>query len=161
MAKSVDSMIGDLVGTLTDPIIVYPGGWGDSLPEWLKNAIVLERLAENMKASKGEQPTGTDAESCAYLNTASLTAPMDNDWSQIYLYVASKTYSRWHRSEMPDDIRVDSVNDQQMADLNRLKDWLYRQRISARAEKDRAERRQRREEAESEKKTEQPALFEV
>ena len=26
VAKSVDSMIGDLVGTLTDPIIVYPGG---------------------------------------------------------------------------------------------------------------------------------------
>jgi hypothetical protein len=102
---------GDLVGTLTDPIIVYPGGWGDSLPEWLKNAIVLERLAENIKASKGEQPMGTDAESCAYLNTASLTAPMDNDWSQIYLYMAGKTYSRWHRSEMPDDIRVDSVND--------------------------------------------------
>ena len=39
VAKSVDSVIGDLVGTLTDPIIVYPGGWGDSLPEWLKNAI--------------------------------------------------------------------------------------------------------------------------
>ena len=53
VAKSVDTMIGDLVGTLTDPIIVYPGGWGDSLPEWLKNAIVLERLTENMKASKG------------------------------------------------------------------------------------------------------------
>jgi hypothetical protein len=66
-------MIDDLVGTLTDPIIVYPGGWGDSLPEWLKNAITLQRLTENMKVSKGEQPTGTDAEACAYLNTASLT----------------------------------------------------------------------------------------
>ncbi len=151
---------GNLVGTLTGPIIVYPGGWGDSLPEWLKNAIVLERLAENMKVTKGEQPTGTDAEACAYLNTASLAAPMDNDWSQSYLYVAGKTYSQWHISEMPDDIRVDSVNDQQMADLNRLKDWLYRQRISARAEKDRAEGRQKREEAETEKKAEQPALFE-
>ena len=83
MSKNVDSMIDDLVGTLTDPIIVYPGGWGDSLPEWLKNAIVLERLTENMKSTKGEQPTGTDAEACAYLNTASLTATMDNDWSQI------------------------------------------------------------------------------
>ena len=45
-----------------------------------------------MKTTKGEQPTGTDAEACAYLNTASLTAPMDNDWSQIYLYVATMTY---------------------------------------------------------------------
>ncbi len=126
--------------------------------EWLKNAIVLERLAENMKASKGEQPTGTDAEACAYLNTASLAAPMDNDWSQIYLYVAGKTCTRWRKSEMPDDIRVDSLNDGQMADLNRLKEWLYRQRIKVRTERDRAERRQKKEE--SEKKTEQPALFE-
>ena len=66
--------------------------------------------------TKGEQPTGTDAEVCAYLNTASLTVPMDNDWSQIYLYVAGKTYSRWQqKSEMPDDIRVESLTDQQMA----------------------------------------------
>jgi hypothetical protein len=92
MSKNVNSMIDDLVGTLTDPIIVYPGGWGDNLPEWLKNAITLERLVENIKETKDEQPTGTDAEACAYLNTASLTAPMDGDWSQIYLYVAGKTY---------------------------------------------------------------------
>jgi len=64
---------------LTDPIIVYPGGWGDSLPEWLKNAVVLERLVEDMKTTKGEQPAGTDAEACAYLNPASLTALMSGD----------------------------------------------------------------------------------
>jgi hypothetical protein len=92
--RSGSKFTSDLVGTLTDPIIVYPGGWGDNLPEWLKNAITLERLIENMKETKGEQPTGTDAEACAYLNTASLTVPMDGDWSQIYLYVAGKTYTR-------------------------------------------------------------------
>ena len=57
--------ISDIVGVFTDPILVFPGGWGDTLPEWLKNTIVLERLAENMKASKEEQATGTDAEACA------------------------------------------------------------------------------------------------
>jgi hypothetical protein len=62
LSKNVNSMVDDLIGTLTDPIIVYPGGWGDSFPEWLKNAITLERLTENMKATKGGQPTGTDAE---------------------------------------------------------------------------------------------------
>src|SRR3989304_10593348 len=139
VAKSTDTMIGDLVGTLTDPIIVYPGGWGDSPPEWLKNAIVLERLTENMKETKGEQPTGTDAEACAYLNTAFFTAPMDGDWSQIYLYVAGKTYTRWRKSEMPDDIRVDSLNNQQMTDLNRLKEWLDHRRTTARQEMERAE----------------------
>ena len=159
MSKSVNSMIDDLVGTLTDPIIVYPGGWGDSLPEWIKDAIVLERLTENMKETNGEQPMGTDAEACAYLNTASLTAPMDGDWSQIYLYVAGKTYTRWRKGEMPEDIRVDSLNDQQAADLNRLKEWLYRRRITARQEVERSERRQQNEEEVAKKKVEQPALF--
>jgi hypothetical protein len=158
--KNIDSMIGDLVGTLTDPIIVYPGGWGDDLPEWLKNAITLERLIENMKTTKGEQPTGTDAEACAYLNTASLSAPMDSDWSQIYLYVAGKTYTRWQKNKMPDDIRVDSLNNQQMADLNRLKEWLYRWRTTARQEAERCERRQLKEEEVEKRKADHPALFE-
>ena len=59
---------------------------------------------------------------------------MDSDWSQIYLYVAGKTYTRWSKSEMPDDIRVDSLTDEQIADLKRLKDWLYRRRTTARQE---------------------------
>ena len=160
MSKNMNSMVDELVGTLTDPIIVYPGGWGDSLPEWLKNAITLERLTENMKSIKGERPTGTDAEACAYLNTASLTAPMDGDWSQIYLYVAGKTYTRWRKSEMPDDIRVNSLNNQQTADLARLKEWLYQRRTTARQEMERAERRHQKEEEVDKKKVEQPALFE-
>jgi len=36
----------DLVGVFTNPLIVFPGGWGDTLPEWLKNAITLERLKQ-------------------------------------------------------------------------------------------------------------------
>jgi hypothetical protein len=51
---------------------------------------------------------------------------MDHDWSQIYLYVAGKTYKRWNKGEIPNDIRVESLNNQQMADLNRLKGWIYR-----------------------------------
>jgi len=160
VSKSVDSMIGDLVGTLTDPIIVYPGGWGDSLPEWLKNAIILERLTENMKETKGEQPTGTDAEACAYLNTASLSVSMDSDWSQIYLYVAGQSSRRWHKSELPDDIRVDSLNSQQTADLNRLKEWLYHRRTTAKQEAERTKRRQQKEEEVDTRKAKRPALFE-
>ena len=138
------------MGCLTNPILVFPGGWGDTLPDWLKNAITLERLAMNMKALKGEEMTGTDAEACAYLNTASLTQPMDHDWTQIYLYIAGKTYARWRTKEsgveMPDDIQVDSLRDDQMADLNRLKEWLYQKRTSIRLDRDRAERRQKKEE---------------
>ena len=162
--KQLDKGISDIVGVFTDPILVFPGGWGDSLPEWLKGAITMERLIENMKALKGEQMTGTDAEACAYLMTVSLTQPMDSDWSEIYLYVAGKVYEKHRTKEsgviMPEDSRVGHLSDYQVQHLNRLKAWLYRQRIKSREEKERVKRREIREEQETKKKEEQPALFE-
>jgi len=163
MAQSIEKGISEIVGVFTDPILVFPGGWGDSLPEWLKSAITVERLAMNMRALKGEEMTGTDAEACAYLYTAALTQPMDHDWGQIYLYIANKVYSQWRSKEsgveMPEDIRVDTLRDDQMADLNRLKEWLYRKRSQIRLDRERAERRQKKEEEAVRKKAEQPALF--
>ena len=158
--KTVEKGISEIVGVFCDSIIVMPGGWGDTLPEWIKTAITLERLIENMQALKGEELTGTDAEACAYLYTASLTAPMSHDWAQIYLYIAGQSYKRWNKGEMPADIAVDSINDHQVGELNRLKSWLYRQRVKARQEKDRAERRQEKKEAEAQREEEQSALFE-
>ncbi len=163
MVDSIEKGISDIVGVFTDPIIVFPGGWGDTLPDWIKTSITLERLLENMKALKGEEMTGTDAEACAYLNTASLTQPMDHDWTQIYLYIATKTYEKWRTKEsgvtMPNDIRVDTLNDEQRRDLNRLKAWLYQRRITARQDKDRAERRQKKEEEAAKRKALQPSMF--
>jgi CO dehydrogenase/acetyl-CoA synthase beta subunit len=157
--QSVEKGISDIVGALTDPIIVFPGGWGDALPEWLKNAITLERMMVNMRALKGEEMTGTDAEACAYLYTAGLTQPLDHDWGQIYLYVASKTYSRWRKNEVPEDIRVESLTDEKMRDLNRLKEWLYRKRTQIRLERERAKGRERKEEETAKREAEHPVLF--
>ena len=159
MNKIAEKGISDVVGCLTDPIIVFPGGWGDTLPDWLKTAITLDRMMGNMKALKGEEQTGTNAEACAYLMTLSLTQPMDSDWTQIYLYVAGQSYKRWNKGEMPADIAVDSISDYQIGELNRLKSWLYHQRVRARQEKDREERRQEKEEAKAQREQEQPALF--
>ena len=133
------------------------------MPEWIKTTITLERLMENMRALKGEEMTGTDAEACAYLYTACLTQPADHDWTQIYLYIATKAYEKWRTKEsgvtMPNDIRVDSLNDNQMRELNRLKAWIYQQRSKVRQERERAERRVMKEEESAQKKEAQPALF--
>jgi len=94
-----------------------------------------------MKALKGDKPMGTDAETYAYLYTAGLTAPIGHDWGQIYLYVATKTYRRWGKNEMPTDIAVESISDYQMQELNRLKEWLYRKRTQVRLNRQRTESR--------------------
>ena len=62
---------------------------------------------------------------------------------------------------MPEDIRVESLRDDQLRDLNRLKEWIYRQRARIRLERDRAERRQQKEAAAAERKELQPALFDL
>ena len=154
-----DQTISDLAGVFTDPIIVYPGGWGDTLPGWIKESITMERLMMNMMVLKGEEVTGTDAEACAYLYTRSLEAPTDDDWTQIYLYIAGKCCERWGKGKMPADITVESLNHEQMNDLARLKAWLYRTRMQERANKDRAERRQHKEAEAERRRTEQPVLF--
>ena len=118
----------------------------------------------NIRAHSGEEMTGTDAEACAYLYTACLTQPIDGDWTEIYLYIANQVYSR-HRTkesgvQVPEDIRVESLSDYQMAELRRLKQWIYERRTGAKQERDRSERQKKREEEATRRSTERLALFE-
>jgi len=158
MSQTIEKGISEIVGVFTDPIIVFPGGWGEDLPDWLKTAITLERLEMNMRALKGEEMTGTDAEALAYMYPRTMEAPMDRDWVDIYLYLGTKVMAR-AGTEMPEDIRKDSLDDYLMGKLNHLKAWIYQQRIKVRLERDRAERREKKEEEAAARKAEQPALF--
>jgi len=60
---------------------------------------------------------------------------------------------------MPGDMAVDSLRDDQMAELNRLKYWLHQKRTQARLDREQAERRQKEELEAVRRKAEQPALF--
>ncbi len=142
--REVDKGITEIVSALFDPIIVMPGGWGESLPEWLKKRVTLERLAENMLGTtEGSEPTATDAEAACYLYTASLSAPIGSDWAQIYLYVAGGEMKNESENELPEDIRVDSLTEQQRRDLRQLKSWIYKARVKHRREKASGGRRER------------------
>ena len=159
MNNSTDKGISEIAGVFTDPIVVYPGAWMDTIPDWLKQRITLDRMVMNMKVIRGETQTGTDSEALAYMMPVTFEFPLDRDWQEIYLYLATKVLST-ERKEVPQDIRQDSLRDDQVAQLRRLKDWIYQKRVAHRLERDRAERRQRKEEEAAKRKAEQPALFE-
>ena len=99
----------------------------------------------------------TDAEACAYLYTRSLESPMDNDWAEIYLYVATKLMEKTGM-QVPDDIRKDSLNDHQFSLLSDLKRWIYRKRTGGRKGKRLAERNQAKAEVEEKAALEQLTL---
>jgi hypothetical protein len=44
MKNQVGEQIDELVGALTDPIIVMPGGWEDILPDWIKSHFHLASI---------------------------------------------------------------------------------------------------------------------
>ena len=158
MEKTIENGISDIAGVFTDPIIAYPSPWKDDIPQWVKDRITLERLVMNMRALKGEEPTGTDAEALAYLMPASLEAPMDHAWTEIYLYISTKVCTAAGK-EVPEDIRKETLSDHLMDELNRLKSWIYQRRIKIRLDRERAERREAREEELAKRKEAQPALF--
>lgn len=157
---NLEKGISDLVGVFTDPIIAWPGGWMDIIPKWLKDRIQMDRLIMEMRVLHGEEPTGTDSEALAYMMPLTLEHPIDRDWTDIYLYLGTKVFPL-EGKEMPADIRVEALRDDQMRDLNHFKAWLYEKRIQARLDRDRGERRQRKEEEKERKQKEQPFLFDA
>jgi hypothetical protein len=104
---------------LTNPIVCHPGGWGNDTPDWLRKAVLIDRLLE--------PDTGTNAEACAYLMSAAFTAPLDSDWAEIYFYVTTQTMERYGRS-VPDDLRTSELSEYRMGMLRSLKRWIYEAR---------------------------------
>ncbi len=46
----------------------------------------------NIKALNGKEITSTDSKALAYMYPASLAFPLNHDWTQIYLYLASESH---------------------------------------------------------------------
>jgi len=147
--------IDDLVGTFSDPIIVYPNGWEDTIPQKLKEAVTIERLIENTKLSRGESPTATDAECCIYLYTACMAQPLSHEWAQIYFYLGTREMERDGSFTMPADIRVTSLSRDEERYLADLRQWIYDRRLKGREE------RRHREKAEQRRQPSQNEQIEV
>lgn len=131
--KAVVKQIEDAVSTFTDPLIVYPGGWEDTLPEWVKPRITIERMVQNMK---GEEGVATDAEAVAYLYTANLAQPVRSEWVNIYTYLVGKEMG----DRLPEDMRREGLSRNEERLLLEFKRWLWDTRVKGRKDRQRRER---------------------
>ncbi len=132
--------IEELVSALTDPIIVFPSSWQDTLPEWIKRDMPLHRLAHQMRCLKGNPPQAdwdeaTDLEAMAYLYPASLEHPLPYEWANIYLYLGTKVMG----DRFPSDIRQEKLSDYEMGELRKLKRWIQQKKVLARKQRRKGE----------------------
>jgi hypothetical protein len=121
--KQLEKDIKRLVKAFTAPIIVYPGGWHDTIPEWMKSEVTLQRLIQLMK---GEEGVATDVEALVYLYTATFVAPFNESWTNIYMCLTKKCMEGRGRS-FPKDLGNPTLTDHQKELLEDLKRWIWKQ----------------------------------
>lgn len=139
--KQVDSWISDLVGALTDPIIVFPSPWAEDIPENLKQQIPLERLIMNIAVTHNGKgvPVG-DVEALVYMFPRTMEAPMTDQQNRLYMYCFNKAM-QFMRNEITDpDLKRDTLDSYDMHQLDDLKRFIWEARVKARKERARGER---------------------
>lgn len=73
----------------------------------------------------------TDTEAMVFLSNLSLEAPLSQDYTEIFLYVATTELKRAGR-EIPDDIKVEKLSDYRLSLLDHLKHEIYKRKINER-----------------------------
>ena len=106
--------------SLSKPIVLHPG-WRE-VPEHLIEEIMIQR---RQQAERGEKGEATDAEILAYLYTASLAAPMDHEYVNIYMHLLQK-YLDQKKIERPDFLREDvELSEYEQGLLRELRRWIW------------------------------------
>lgn len=112
--------------TTNTPLVVADVGWAETLPEWLREEVSSERMILGLlsEASKKELTPDEqigDAEVVAYLMTASMVAPIDRDFVDIYLHLTGKVMKKAKNVDMPDDMKMEKLTNYQESLLKDLK----------------------------------------
>lgn len=128
-----------LVGALSDSLIVHPSPWSADISapslKWARDIVSLQRLALLMKK---EYEIATDVECMLYMFPATMEAPLTYEWTQIYLYVCTKSLQFVGR-QVPEDVKVETLDKYFMSELMGLKRWIYTKRTKHRKLKEKAE----------------------
>ena len=128
----------DICDALQSPIIMYPSPWQSFIPRRMIETIPVER----MKALANDEYTATIVECAVYLYPASLEAPLDHDWTEIYLYCCTHYMKLWQQDiKIDKDICVDTLDDHRTEMLHRLCRWMYDKRRKSLKENMRAQKK--------------------
>jgi hypothetical protein len=102
----------------TNLLVVGDASWADTIPQWILNEVSMERTinaAINLVGKKKFQDHEQvgDAEVIAYLMPATMKAPIDNDYVEIYIYLSAKLMLKAKRVKeeaLPNDFKESLKN---------------------------------------------------
>lgn len=120
--KNQDKEFVDSILSIFRPKLVMPNYEDVQIPEELRFQIIIER----MKLAIAGDKLASETETLWYLSTASLVAPFDHHWYNIFMYLSRK-YRLSANKELPDFLRENIILDEytEERELYRLRKWIY------------------------------------
>ena len=106
----------EIFRALHAPLVCHPGGWDQSLPDWIAGRAVRQRME---MLDNGGWDKATDADIAAHLFTASLVAPMDHDWAEIYIYTVAQLMPQLCDTTIPVPKELSAWQQQELNQLKR------------------------------------------
>jgi len=105
-------------------IVLHPGGWGTDLPAMWNNKVIRQRIE---MIDNGGWDKATDTEIAMYLSAASGIAPLDRDWTDIFVYEVSLLMGTQVYDMLNEQTR--ELNDYQKMEVNDLKHKIRNSQI--------------------------------
>lgn len=100
----------EMMDALKSPVLTHSSMWSDCIPGRLLKVIPLARLAQK----KNNNETATDEEAVAFIMTRTMEAPMNSDWTEIYIHLSCKVCERWWQENHWDELQAQKeLNDYQ------------------------------------------------
>lgn len=115
----------NLARIFADPIVADTTATLDEIPKTLRERIITARVSALVEAytnKKESYDLATDEEALAYLITASLRTPFNDDWADIFMWLGRQYFSMIG-IDTPDFFDVE-LNDYQKDLLIKLRRWI-------------------------------------
>ena len=129
MNRKLDLLFAKLTTAIKPTIVTASLDWGEYLPQWLIERIRIQRFVEHFKELNGEKiKEASDEEAFAYLYTASLVAPLRDEWFRIYMYLGYKIAPERMKEKIAKLNPPEELTDYEKYLLQRLKEYIYRVR---------------------------------
>lgn len=90
---------------LTGPIVQHQSPWASSTPEWLYQAVISDRVRIILDEHESGQPGWRvgPAELAAVIYPASLEAPLQTEYAELYMWATARAYAR-HKDKPLDEV---------------------------------------------------------
>ena len=85
-STTTNKYVFELMDALKSPVLTHAQSWADCIPQRILDIIPIARLKSLML----KEELATYPEVSAFIMTRCMEAPMDNEWTEIYLHVSCK-----------------------------------------------------------------------